>query len=80
LHIRFGGDILLIGRSDIKDYVTFIHVPKCMAFLSLPVAVAIEACGLLEKGKRTKLVLVITTAVIISLVYYIMLLQSPSFP
>jgi len=74
------GDILLIGWHELIDYVTFTHIPKCLTFLSLPVAVVIEAYGLLEKGKKAKLVLVIATAVIISLVYYLLLILSPRFP
>lgn len=72
------GYITTWTSQDVMDYLTWVHIPKCLTFFSLPASMVIEYYSLLERRKRTKLTFVIVIFIIISLIYYLMLLLSPN--
>jgi len=75
--MRISGPYIVTWTSlDERDYETWVHIPKCFTFFSLPASIVIEHYGLLERKKRTKLIFVIMIVVIISLIYYLMLFLS----
>ena len=74
IHMRTSNNYINTWSTlDERDYLTWVHIPKCLIIFSLPASMVIERYDLLERRKRTKLTFVIMAVVIISSIYYLTL-------